>query len=67
MAMHSLTIPGPTEMRIRAYFEYVWIRTKDHAGAKFMKELPHQLGARVSFGVHRPQAMRSHRNHTALT
>lgn len=48
MAMHALKIPVHTQSRIRAYFEYVWVRHKDHAGDAFIKDLPTQLRARVS-------------------
>ena len=48
MAMHSLKIPDNTQARVRAYFEYVWVRHKDHAGDQFIKDLPTQLRARVS-------------------
>mmetsp|Transcript_35591 Transcript_35591/g.93491 ORF Transcript_35591/g.93491 Transcript_35591/m.93491 type:complete len:304 (-) Transcript_35591:129-1040(-) len=54
MAMHSLKIPDNTQARVRAYFEYVWVRHKDHAGDQFIKDLPTQLRARVSYVVHEP-------------
>jgi len=54
MAMNTLKIPDTTQARVRSYFEYVWVRHKDHAGDQFIKDLPTQLRARVSYVVHEP-------------
>jgi len=54
LALKSLAVPAHTADRVRAYFEYVWVRTYDYAGDSFIKSLPEQLKTRVSFVVHEP-------------
>ena len=45
LAMHSLRMPMRTAARIRAYFEYTWLRHRDHAADTFIRDLPPQAAA----------------------
>ena len=41
-------------LRPLPYYEYSWVRHRDHIGDKFIRELPSQLRSRVSYIVHAP-------------
>eukprot|EP00965_Chrysotila_dentata_P186312 6151681-Pleurochrysis_carterae.AAC.1 len=47
-------MPPKTSKRIRAYYDYVWLRHRDYAGEDFINSLPSQLRSRVSYIVHAP-------------
>jgi hypothetical protein len=51
-AMRQLNVPVPVATRVRAYFEYLWTRHRDHAGDAFIMTLPGPLRTRVSILVH---------------
>ena len=51
-AMSQLALDATTVKRIRGYYHYRWTRHRDHAGEKFVKDLPYQLRTRTSCMVH---------------
>ena len=51
-AMSQLHLDKSTSRRIRGYFNYRWVRHRDHAGERFIESLPHQLRTRTSCIVH---------------
>lgn len=51
-AMRRLNVEPSTARRIRAYFEYVWVRHRDHQGHQFITSLPAQLRSRTSCMLH---------------
>lgn len=50
-AMRQLNLDTFTARRIRGYFNYKWVRHRDHAGEIFMKRLPYQLQTRTAAKV----------------
>ena len=57
-AMRRLNVEPSTARRIRDYYEYVWVRHKDHQGDAFITSLPRQLRSRTSCMLHE-QKLRS--------
>jgi len=51
-ATRLLHMPVPTAERIRAYFDYCWLRHMDFAGQELVNELPVQLRQTVSLQTH---------------
>jgi CRP-like cAMP-binding protein len=51
-AMRKLHIEPSTARRIRNYYEYVWVRHRDHQGDQFIRTLPQQLRQRTSCMMH---------------
>ena len=51
-AMMRLRVNDATARRVRAYFEYRWVRHRDHSGDAFIRSLPLQLRSDVSCMVH---------------
>ena len=51
-AMMRLRVNDATARRVRAYFEYKWVRHRDHSGDAFIRSLPVQLRSDVSCMVH---------------
>jgi CRP-like cAMP-binding protein len=51
-AMRTLNVEPSTARRIRDYYEYVWIRHRDHEGDHFIRSLPSQLRSRTSCMIH---------------
>ena len=51
-AMRKLNVETSTARRIQDYYEYVWIRHRNHQGDHFIKSLPAQLRSRTSCMIH---------------
>lgn len=51
-AMLQLDLNKATALRIRAYFNYQWVRSRDNAGDNFISSLPYALRTRTSYQVH---------------
>ena len=51
-AMRSLRVTSASRQRIRAYFEYCWVRHRDFAANDFFSMLPLQLRKRITVQVH---------------
>lgn len=51
-ATRLLKVPEMTAHRIRAYFDYCWLRHMDFAGQNLVNELPQMLRRAVSFQTH---------------
>jgi len=52
--MLHLGLDKATSRRIRGYFNYKWVRHRDHAGEDFIASLPYQLKMRTASMVHEP-------------
>lgn len=51
-AMRRLNVERSTATRIRDYYEYVWVRHRNHQGDHFIRQLPAQLRNRTACMIH---------------
>ena len=51
-AMRALRLPKKLTERVNDYYDYIWVRHRDHAGDAFIRSLPYQLRSRISVVVH---------------